>query len=477
MTRLQPHLVIALAALAAVLVSAAHSSSQSATARHKFDWPQFRFNDDHTGFNDTESTITAGNVGSLSEAWRALMPGSNLGGIYGSSPTVAEGTVYIGTRDGTLYAFPARGCGNAVCTKPLWKSSYLAEIVGTPAVANGIVYIGSQTNADSNDGKLNAFSTAGCGQAVCEPLWQGDAGSESALGSPTVSNGFVFLATYSGRLYVFNAEGCGKSLCQPLWTAKVGKQAVSTPTVHDGIVYVEGDVHCPSSFCTDTRLSAFDAAGCGSAECKPLWTGHLKGYSSDGVAPAVWNDKVYALSGKRLAVFSADGCGAAKCSALFEASDHGQFFGGSPAIADGHVFINTCHRPPGQQFSVCGVGVYPADGCGNPECDLLYFLYGPGEQANGSSSPAIANGLVFSTKNTGQLFAWSISDCGADLCSPLWEADLPDFLANSSPTVVNGEVYIGNSQEGSGQTDGLLLAYKLPAGPSVPPLNRGKPKS
>ena len=35
-----------------------------------------------------------------------------------------------------------------------------AQIIDSPTVANGVVYVGSQTSPNSNDGKLNAFAAA-----------------------------------------------------------------------------------------------------------------------------------------------------------------------------------------------------------------------------------------------------------------------------------------------------------------------------
>ena len=162
------------------------------------------------------------------------------------------GTVYIGSSDGVLWAYPATGCGQSLCTTPLWKSTSLAQIIDSPTVVNGVVYVGSQTNFNSNDGKLNAFSASGCGQSVCAPLWQGVAGPQSILeSSPAVANGVVFVGSFDGKLYAFNANGCGQATCRPLWTAATGDSIESTPTVAGGKVFIGSD---------DGKLYALDAA-------------------------------------------------------------------------------------------------------------------------------------------------------------------------------------------------------------------------
>src|ERR1043166_2483031 len=175
----------ALAALFPLALAEAAPAAHREKAPADINWPHFRFDDKHTGYQPFETTIGKDNVKFAGLSWQA-----QLGDLVDfSSPAVVDGVVYIGSSDGTLWAYPANGCGGDFCSTPLWQSTNLAQIIDSPTVANGVVYIGSQTSADSNDGKLNAFSAAGCGHAVCAPLWQGDAGTDSILeSSPTVWN-------------------------------------------------------------------------------------------------------------------------------------------------------------------------------------------------------------------------------------------------------------------------------------------------
>src|SRR6185436_18553621 len=125
----------------------------SAALAPRVDWPQFRFDSNHTGYQPFETVLNPLNVPTLQLDWQAQLGQA----VNYSSPAVVNGVVYIGSSDGTLWAFPAGGCGQGLCTTPLWKSTNLAQIMDSPTVANGIVYVGSQTAVDSNDGKLNAF--------------------------------------------------------------------------------------------------------------------------------------------------------------------------------------------------------------------------------------------------------------------------------------------------------------------------------
>ena len=54
-----------------------------------------------------------------------------------SSPAVANGVVYVGSADGTLYAL------NASTGARLWGYSARGQLISSPAVANGVVYIGT----------------------------------------------------------------------------------------------------------------------------------------------------------------------------------------------------------------------------------------------------------------------------------------------------------------------------------------------
>ena len=94
----------------------------------------------------------------------------------------------------------------------------------------------------SDDGLLNAFSAAGCGQAVCQPLWKGIATSEKAavLSGPAIAIGVVYAGENNGQILAYNAKGCGQSICSPLWTGLIHNEPIvsSSPAVVNGTVYV-----------------------------------------------------------------------------------------------------------------------------------------------------------------------------------------------------------------------------------------------
>jgi outer membrane protein assembly factor BamB len=158
------------------------------------DWLQFRNGPTHTGYNPNETTISASNVAGLGVAWTAT-----TGGVIYSSPAVANGVVYVGSGDHKLYAY-AVGCasGGGSCS-PLWTATTGSYITSGPAVANGVVYVGSE------DGKLYAYAV-GCasGGGTCTPLWTATTGGVIYYSSPAVANGVVYVGSEDGKLYAYS---------------------------------------------------------------------------------------------------------------------------------------------------------------------------------------------------------------------------------------------------------------------------------
>jgi uncharacterized repeat protein (TIGR01451 family) len=100
----------------------------------------------------------------------------------------------------------------------------------SPAVANGVVYVGSTAIIDhSAYGELYALNaTTGA------ELWTYTTPAGSGLGSPAVANGVVYIASSPDTMYALNASTGAK-----LWSfATEGETGTSSPAVVDGVVYV-----------------------------------------------------------------------------------------------------------------------------------------------------------------------------------------------------------------------------------------------
>ena len=76
-------------------------------------WPQFHSDLCHTGYNASEVILSPATVGNLVLDWKF----TRRLGIVVSSPAVANGVVYVGSFDGNIYAL------NAATGATLWSYS------------------------------------------------------------------------------------------------------------------------------------------------------------------------------------------------------------------------------------------------------------------------------------------------------------------------------------------------------------------
>ena len=128
--------------LCACFVSVAWGEQLACTANTP--WAQFH-RANMQRWNRCETVLNVDNVGSLSLKW------SYTTGGVDSSPAVANGVVYVGSGDFNVYAL------NASTGAKLWSYATGNSVESSPAVANGVVYVGS---ADANVYALNASTGA-----------------------------------------------------------------------------------------------------------------------------------------------------------------------------------------------------------------------------------------------------------------------------------------------------------------------------
>jgi uncharacterized repeat protein (TIGR01451 family) len=413
--------------VAASLLVFALATAASAVAA---DWSQFEFSAEHTAFNPLETVLGASNVSNLTLAWT----GQTAGAVE-SSPAVVQGIVYVGSEDGKLYAFPAEcGSGGESCS-PLWTGQTGGPIEGSPAVENGVVYIGSL------DGKLYAFpADCGSGGASCSPVWTGQTG-DAIFSSPTVANGVVYVGSMDRKLYAFPTDcGSGGVTCSPLWTGQTGFWVFSSPAVADGVVYVGSD---------DGKLYAFPAdCGSGGASCSPLWTGQTGDRISS--SPAVANGVVYVGSfDHKLYAFPTDcGSGGASCSPLWTGETRDSI-ATPPSVANGITYV-------GSRDS--WLYAFPADcGSGGAPCSPLWTAF-----TGVVTFPAIANGVVYVGSLGGSLYAFP-AECGSGgvSCTPLWTTAIVSPI-DSSPAIADAHLFFGGR-------NGMLYAFALPGSVNSPP--------
>ena len=131
------------------------------------DTMQFRYNAQHTG----DYSPVAGPVQPNNQLkWKYT-----TGDVVDSSPAVVNGVVYVGSIDGNVYAL------DATTGAKVWSYKTDGYVQSSPAVVNGVVYVGSY---DANVYALNATTGA--------KVWSYTTGGK-VLTSPAVVNGAVYV--------------------------------------------------------------------------------------------------------------------------------------------------------------------------------------------------------------------------------------------------------------------------------------------
>jgi outer membrane protein assembly factor BamB len=204
-----------------------------------------------SAFDASGATNCSGSPKTCTPLWTAVTAGE----IFFSSPAVSTGTVYVGAgglgSSDTLYAFDAAGTKNCSGSPKVCHALWTATTAGPaspPAVTNGRVYVGVF------GGSLDTFDAAGvtgCSGTpkTCVPLWTAPTGAFSENSAPAVANGVVYIgsgeSTAVGQLLAFDAAGttnCSGTpkTCTPVWRSGSLSDGpiTSSPTVANGFVYV-----------------------------------------------------------------------------------------------------------------------------------------------------------------------------------------------------------------------------------------------
>ncbi|MGA8493080.1 MAG: PQQ-binding-like beta-propeller repeat protein [Terriglobales bacterium] len=334
-------------------------------------WSEFGFTSKDKRSNPYENVLSPSTVGFMDGDWTFT-----TAGYVNASPAVADGVVYIGSNDGNLYAL------NASTGAKLWNFTTKLEINSSPAVANGTVYVAS------NDGNLYALNASNGAK-----LWSfaGDPTSD-----PTVASGVVYMGG-GNNVYALNAKTGAE-----LWSFTTGYQVSSTPAVSNEVVYIGSQ---------DTNLYALNAT-----TGAKIWS--FTTPASIQSPPTVADGVVYigSTNGRLYALNANTG------AELWSFATGDRVFC-SPALANGVVYVVA---------SDSGY-VYALNARTGAELWDFYaggFVY---------SSPAVANGVLYVGSESNNVYAVNAST-GAEL----WSFPTGSQISQSSPAVANGVVYIGS---------------------------------
>ncbi len=360
-------------------------------------WPQFGFTSCGGRSNPNEFILSPTTVPNLEVKWNQVY---GQGGS--ASPAVVNGVMYVDAdfyAENTHYLYAL----DANTGTQLWRQSRgTKQSPSSPAVANGLVFIG---DLDNNLYAFNARTGA--------PAWTFTTGN-SVWSSPTVANGIVYIISGDGNMYALDA-----ATGTQLWVKTVfqfGTYSTGNPAVSGGAVYIPASIGA-SLYALDAKTGA------------PRWsiqTGGSMGSSS----PAVANGIIYAGmdDGSLYALDAGTGATHWKSPAL------GLNIRGV-AVGNGLVYV-------GATDSNYNPGLYGI----NASTGAIVWKFLTGGIGYNFSSPAFANGVVYMPGGVG------IYALDANTGAVLWQDSGPDS-PGASPVVVNGVLYIN----GTGPT-----AYHLP---------------
>ena len=452
------------------------------------DSAQFAGGYSHTGDSNGEVFITPANVSTMTSTFSTVPLSLNGEDFIAGQATIVDGVMYVVGADGNLYAYDASGSNNCSGTPttcaPLWKAS-LGGAYGandtTPAVANGVVYVTSNTATSASTATIYAFDAAGktdCSGSptVCAPLWTAGVNTTTG-GNLTVANGMLY-ALSGGVMEVFDANGtvdCSGTpkICSPIWTTTdVG--GGNTVTISGGVAYMMGG--------TGTTVYAFDAGGhtnCSGtpAVCSPLRT-YTTQYLSAGI-PVVSGSTLYVntyeISGTPrnatlnggLEAFDATGstnCSgtAVVCTPLWLSSST-YASQEPPVVANGDVYVAA--------GSIAAFAANGTTGCsGTPKvCSPLWTT-----SAGGGGSLTVGGSVLYDTLSGHALYAFDatgVNGCTNAVCSPLWSrtnlGGSSSILPGPWTSIANdGTLYVSafaETQNGSQIViGGLVDAFRVP---------------
>jgi outer membrane protein assembly factor BamB len=373
------------------------AASGSRAASSPDEWTTFKADDARTG----ESASEAPSVGKV--LWSTRYTGTT---IY-SSPTVWNGTVYIGTGMWLRAIWAKNGTERWTYTapNPIWTA---------PAIYDGIAYCG----CNQQDGKAVVAVDARTGQEV----WNASV-PEFVTCTPLVVGGSVYAGSQNGVLYCLDkADGSIK------WTFDAGGMIM-----YGALAYASGKVifgiDAPTN--QDGRVRAvnaitgkedWNATVIGSVWSAPAISGGsvLVGTAANKAGVETQNGYVYSLS-------LADG------SMQWKSENLGLIYA-SPSVAGGRVFIGSYAKEI--VVEIIEPRMWCLDPADNGKVLWSNATMHGSEKAKIWSSVTVAGTKILFGDSMGYVNAWSI------LGRPIWSTDIGDGSAvQVTPAVAGEQVY------------------------------------
>ena len=418
------------------------STTQRAAAQD--DWPGFH----HDLANSGYSTSVGPEGGSV--YWSHATNGDTE-----SPPTVVDGMVYFGCRDGQVR------CLDAVTGETAWAYNTSHEIwYSAPAVADGNVYIGTLGGGVGYVFCLDADTGA----------WKWAYETEdNVTGSAAVFDGKVYIGCWGGYVYCLDAATGDR-----LWYFDAGDQVWATPAIADGRLYIgstdfwclplddpdddgvieAGEIiwtydlpdvtHSSAAVvdgqiyvgCDDNKLYCLDEADNGDGTTTLLWT-----YTTNGQvhsSPALWeNFQVYFGSDDgRLYCVNTDGD-------FVWARHTDGFVRCSPAVADQKVYFTA----RGNDFDLYCL-----------EADDGAEVWVDGTRNYGECSPALWDGKLYVGNLDDELLCFADTMSGSSTTMS-WSGGTLDIQLDAGPPHANDSYIVLSGLSGTSPGFDLFLTH------------------
>ena len=371
------------------------------------DWPMFNHDLAHTGYSTSVAPMTNQTLWTFT-----------TGGAVETSPAVVNGIVYVGSDDGCVYAL------NAANGALIWNYSTGGPVQSSPAVIDGVVYVGGfHSHAVF---ALNAYTGALVWRSPTDSVYP------NKISSTIVANGLVYVDIcnngYGGELDAFNA-----STGNLAWKYAPGNAWLpSSPAVYGGKVYIG----------TSQEVVALDAV-----TGEPSWSYFVvsNGPTSYGGSVIYFGYSSLSVSDDLLYIGTTnqtvEAWNASTGLFVWSGDIKGSVYYSTIAVANGAIYASTSWGGT--------IGTLQPPGVTALNANSGTLLWNNSLGSIQYSSPAVAGGIVFvgsdnTTSPFGVTEGQSIYALNATTGATIWTYKTGGAVY-SSPAVAYGVVYVGSN--------------------------------
>jgi len=352
-------------------------------------WPEYQNNNNHTG----QSSYT----GPQTNTTKWVINGIT---VYGSAAIGSDGTIYIGSYEGTLYAFNPDGSLQ-------WTYTPLNSILGSPAIgSDGTIYISDWNST------LYAINPNGTLKWNYTAKWNCTADSHNWGSSPVIgADGTIYIPDDYGIMYAVNPNG----------TLKWKYNTDSVIYASSAVIGADGTIYIPNE---NGTLYAINPDG------TLKWSFKLCDIGFDYNTPSIGSDGTIYIGNQAGVLFAIKDNGTTGTLKWSYSTGTEESFYGTPAItSNGTIYIVGTNK------------IYAITSNGNK----LWTYSTGGITENDVTSVAIGyNGTIYVGSTTGM---YALNPDG----TPKWSCNISNICG--SPVIgSDGSLYIGT-------TNGTLYAF------------------